>query len=129
MNHGFAGGSHRSAYSTFLVTDVDEHFSGSLSDTFDMVSYSNQEAMRASWRSRDKVLFIGPSYAYRATPTLTLGIRLFQAPGDQTLDHCSDVQIEQYDVATDLFYRSLFDDHGTFVTRHDGALLDRTGAL
>lgn len=129
LSHGFAGGRHRIAYSTFLVTDVDEHFSGSLSDTFDTASYSNQEVVRASWRSRDKVLFIGPSYAYRATPTLSLGISIFYARRDQTLDHSSDVQTDQYDVATDLFYRSLFDDHGTSVTLHDGALLARIGLM
>ncbi len=129
ITHAFRGGRHNIAYSTFVVTAVDEHFSGKLSQSYTTPSFRHEDTVTASWRTRDKIMYMGPSYAYRPKKTLSFGVSLFYVRREQTLDFNSEAQTDEFDVATDLFYRSLFDDQASSVTLNDGALVARLGVM
>ncbi len=129
LSHAFAGGRHRVAYSTYLVTNVNERFSGGLAreDADDQLLY--KRTVKASWRQRDQVLYLGPSYAYQASERLAVGVSVFYVRREQTVDRTADEQIDEHEVATGLFYQSIFYDDATSSALVDGALLARIGVM
>lgn len=73
---------HVLAYSTYLVVDEDESFLGSIAIDGEGGELPGNTSLTRQFQ--DRVLLIGPSYAWRASARLSLGASVFYARRDQS---------------------------------------------
>lgn len=129
ITHAFAGGRHRIAYSTFLVTNESELFAGSRQGVTDDGILRRESLLKVSWRAQDQVLYMGPSYALRLSESLCVGVSVFAARRSQTFDLAADEQRDEFDSQTDAFRQAVFFDDYASVSLDDWSLLARIGVM
>lgn len=130
LTHALKKGTHRLAYSTFLHADTDERFGGSFDRSWALDSATTSDArLRGSRRIRDRMLFIGPSYAYRASDTFSLGVSAFYVRRDQSLDTWLDYEEEHTAAADGAFVRTIFSDETVSTAVTDTALFAMLGVM
>ncbi len=129
LSHAFAGGRHRLAYSTFLVTNENKLYAGSRGGVTDDGVLQRTSTLKVSWRAQDQVLYLGPSYALRLADTLAIGVSVFAARRSQTFDLAADEQRDEHDSQTGAIRQAVFYDDYASVSLSDWAVLARLGVM
>ncbi|MEL6180359.1 MAG: hypothetical protein AAFS10_15480 [Myxococcota bacterium] len=120
---------HVIALSSFLVSERDETFSDTIETRLIDGNQWLDQSLTFTRQDIDRIVYIGPSWAWRSTPTFTLGLSVFYARREQNAQALTSFTEQRRQQDSGALLSTTFDDTLASTTIDDGALLARLGVL
>ncbi len=128
LSFSMGKGKHTFAFSTFVVVNSTETFSGAFQDTFFENGFNHEVTLSGTSSNADNIVYRGPSYALRINEEWGVGLSVFYISRTQTTTATSGFLDQRTNPNDASDQASIFEDISTFTRIDDGALAARIGA-